>query len=94
LAAALQRHIRFDIVGLQTARGGNDIENPAENIYVAPDDTISIDHERRTFLMLGAAGTSGRFDFEESNLTLGEAIAKAGGLRDDRADPAQVLLYR
>lgn len=27
LAAALQRHIRFDIVGRQTARGGNDIEN-------------------------------------------------------------------
>ncbi|MBB4338800.1 polysaccharide export outer membrane protein [Rhizobium leguminosarum] len=70
------------------------LKNPAENIYVAPDDTISIDHERRTYLMLGAAGTSGRFDFEESDLTLGEAIAKAGGLRDDRADPAQVLLYR
>ncbi|MGO8657180.1 polysaccharide export protein, partial [Rhizobium ruizarguesonis] len=31
---------------------------------------------------------------EESDLTLGEAIAKAGGLRDDRADPSQVLLYR
>nr|WP_245277993.1 polysaccharide biosynthesis/export family protein [Rhizobium leguminosarum] len=70
------------------------LKNPAENIYVAPDDTISIDHERRTYLTLGAAGVSGRFDFEESNLTLGEAIAKAGGLRDDRADPAQVLLYR
>ncbi|MBP2488758.1 polysaccharide export outer membrane protein [Rhizobium leguminosarum] len=70
------------------------LKNPAENIYVAPDDTISVDHERRTYLMLGAAGTSGRFDFEESDLTLGEAIAKAGGLRDDRADPAQVLLYR
>nr|WP_245510467.1 polysaccharide biosynthesis/export family protein [Rhizobium laguerreae] len=70
------------------------LKNPAENIYVAPDDTISIDHERRTYLMFGAAGTSGRFDFEESDLTLGEAIAKAGGLRDDRADPAQVLLYR
>ncbi|MBB3522136.1 polysaccharide export protein [Rhizobium sp. 268] len=70
------------------------LKNPAENIYVAPNDTVSIDHERRTYLTLGAAGVSGRFDFEESDLTLGEAIAKAGGLRDDRADPAQVLLYR
>ncbi|OWV76535.1 sugar ABC transporter substrate-binding protein [Rhizobium sp. R634] len=70
------------------------LKNPAENIYVAPNDTVSVDHERRTYLALGAAGVSGRFDFEESDLTLGEAIAKAGGLRDDRADPAQVLLYR
>ncbi|MGO7983781.1 polysaccharide export protein, partial [Rhizobium johnstonii] len=58
------------------------LKNPAENIYVAPDDTISIDHERRTYLARGAADTSVRFDCEESNLTRGEAIAKAGGLRD------------
>ncbi|MGO7976052.1 polysaccharide export protein, partial [Rhizobium ruizarguesonis] len=29
------------------------LKNQAENIYVAPDDTISIDHERRTYLALG-----------------------------------------
>lgn len=67
---------------------------PSENIYVAPGDTIFVNRERRTYLAFGATGLSGRFDFEESGLTLGEALGKAGGLLDGRADPAQVLLYR
>ncbi len=33
-------------------------------------------------------------DFEDSDLTLAEAVAKAGGLLDSRADPGQVFLYR
>jgi len=67
---------------------------PAENIYVSPGDTIFVNRERRTYLAFGATGLSGRFDFEESGLTLGEALGKAGGLLDGRADPAQVMLYR
>lgn len=70
------------------------IKNPAENIYVAPGDTIYANRERRTFLAFGATGASGRFDFGESNLTLGEALGKAGGLLDDRADPSTVFIYR
>lgn len=69
-------------------------KTPQENIYVAPGDTIFLNRERRTYLAFGATGLSGRFDFEESNLSLGEALGKAGGLLDGRADPAQVLLYR
>lgn len=67
---------------------------PSENIYVSPGDTIFVDRERRTYLAFGATGLSGRFDFEESGLTLGEALGKAGGLLDGRADPSQVMLYR
>ncbi len=67
---------------------------PAENIYVVPCDTIFVDRERRTYLAFGASGLNGRFDFEESDLTLGEALGKAGGLLDGRADPATVVLYR
>ena len=70
------------------------IENPRENIYLAPGDTVYVNRERRTYLAFGASGLNGRFDFEEADLTLGEAIGKAGGLLDSRADPAQVLLYR
>jgi polysaccharide export outer membrane protein len=67
---------------------------PSENIYVAPGDTIFVNRERRTYLAFGAAGLNGRFDFEESDLTLGEALGKAGGLLDGRADPAEVVIYR
>ncbi len=70
------------------------VNTPSENVFIAPDDTIIVDRERRTYLAFGASGLNGRFDFEETNLTLGEALGKAGGLLDSRANPAQVLLYR
>lgn len=70
------------------------VKTPAENIFLAPGDTIYVNRERRTFLAFGASGASGRIDFEDSNLTLGEALGKAGGLLDNRADPSQVFVYR
>jgi polysaccharide export outer membrane protein len=70
------------------------IDSPAENIYLHPGDTVYVSRERRTYLVFGATQQSGRIDFDDSNLTLGEALAKAGGLLDGRADPAQVFLYR
>jgi polysaccharide export outer membrane protein len=70
------------------------LKNPAENIYVAPDDTVFADHQRRTFVAFGANGQNGRFDFEDTDLSLAEGIGKAGGLKDDQANPAQVMLYR
>lgn len=67
---------------------------PRENIYVYPGDVVFVSRERRTYLAFGASGLNGRIDFEESSLTLAEAVAKAGGLLDARADPGQVFLYR
>jgi polysaccharide biosynthesis/export protein len=68
--------------------------NSAENIYVQPGDTILVRREKRTFLAFGVTGQSGSFDFEDSNLMLGDGLAKAGGLLDDKAEPQSVLLYR
>ncbi len=70
------------------------VDTPAENIFTAPGDTILVNRERRTYMAFGAAGLNGRFDFEETDLKLGEALGKAGGLLDARANPGQVLLYR
>jgi polysaccharide export outer membrane protein len=70
------------------------LENPEHNIYLAPGDTISVEHERRTYIALGASGINSRIGFEDSDLTLGEAMAKAGGLLDGRADPGEVVVYR
>ena len=67
---------------------------PSENIFIAPGDTVLVNRERRTYIAFGASGLNGRFDFQETNLTLGEALGQAGGLLDDRADPGQVILYR
>ncbi len=53
-----------------------------------------IERERRTFVAFGASGFNGRFDFEETSLSLSEGLGKAGGLLDSRADAEQVMLYR
>ena len=85
----LQRGGRTATISYETLQN-----TPAENIYVAPGDTILVNRERRTYIAFGASGLNGRFDFQETNLTLSEAIGQAGGLLDDRADPGQVILYR
>jgi polysaccharide export outer membrane protein len=70
------------------------LKNPAENIYVAPDDTVFADHQRRTFVAFGANDQNGRFDFENTDLSLADGLAKAGGMRDQQANPAEVVVYR
>jgi polysaccharide export outer membrane protein len=70
------------------------VREPSENIFVYPGDTIYVSRERRTYLAFGATGLNGRIDFQESNLSLAEAVAQAGGLLDSRADPGQVFVYR
>jgi polysaccharide biosynthesis/export protein len=70
------------------------INTPRENIFVSAGDVIFVDRQRRTFLAFGASGLNGRVNFEESNLSLAEAVAEAGGLLDERADPRHVFLYR
>ena len=70
------------------------IYEPANNIYVHPNDTIYLYREPQTFLAFGALGTQQQIPFGTWRITLAEAVSKAGGLRDDAADPASVFLYR
>ncbi len=86
------------------------VEDPKENIFVVPGDVIYVHREPRTFVAFGAlssvggggtmvvggetSGLNGLFRFGQERLSLNEAIAKAGGLTDSRANPSQVFLYR
>jgi polysaccharide export outer membrane protein len=70
------------------------VYEPANNIYVHPNDTIYLYSEPQTFLTFGALGTQQQVPFGAWRLTLAEAISKAGGLQDLGADPAAVFLYR
>lgn len=77
------------------------INYPDENVYVAPGDTLYVYREQQKFVAVGALGSvgqtsglTGQFAFEQERLSLNEAVAKAGGLLDNRANPGQVFLYR
>jgi polysaccharide biosynthesis/export protein len=70
------------------------VDEPGNNIYVRPHDTIYVFREPQTFLAFGASGRQGQFPFEAWRVSLSEAIAKATGLSDASANPSGVFVYR
>ena len=87
--------VRLERQGRQaTAPFGALMNEPTNNIYVRPQDTIYVFTQPQTFLALGASGQQGQFPFGAWRLSLAEAVAKAGGLNDNLADPASVFIYR
>jgi len=67
---------------------------PANDIYVLPNDVIYLFNMPQTFVAFGASGAQGPFKFDAWRLSLAEAIGKQGGLNDSQADPYAVYLYR
>ena len=70
------------------------LENPAENIYARPGDMVTVERAPLTFTVAGATGANAVVPFEQRRITLEEAIARAGGLQDMRADPDGVFVLR
>jgi polysaccharide export outer membrane protein len=78
------------------------VQNPSYNINLAPGDVVYVSHQPRNYLVFGATPAPGavggqqnrRFSFDTENLTVAEAVAKAGGLNESRADPRSVFLFR
>ncbi len=93
----LQRNKQTYKASLATITG-----DPKENIELSEGDMIYLSHSPRVFLAFGATpspGASGgqssrRFAFDEENVSFAAAVAKAGGLDSDRANPSAVFLYR
>jgi polysaccharide export outer membrane protein len=70
------------------------ISNPAENIYAWPGDVLTLISRPRSFIAFGATGQNALVNIDRENFTLAKAVAKAGGLLDERADPSGVFLFR
>ncbi len=65
-----------------------------QNIRLSPDDQIMIDGDASSFTALGAFKSAGEFQFETGKMTLAQAVGRAGGLLDDRADARNVYVFR
>jgi polysaccharide biosynthesis/export protein len=70
------------------------VSDPAENIYAWPGDVLTLVRIPQTFSVFGATGQNVQLSFNAERMTLAEALAKAGGLQDQRADPTGVFLFR
>jgi len=70
------------------------LDDPRENIFVHPGDVLTLIRKPRWFSAFGATGRNAIVNFDAPGMTLAEAIAKAGGLLDQGADPEGVFLMR
>jgi polysaccharide export outer membrane protein len=70
------------------------VAEPDQDIFAEPGDVLTLVRRRQTFSVFGATGRNTAITFDSDRLSLSEALAKAGGLLDERADPKAVFLFR
>ncbi|HVB89091.1 MAG TPA: polysaccharide biosynthesis/export family protein [Beijerinckiaceae bacterium] len=85
----LMRNGRAERVAMQLL-----LTDPKENIYVRPGDVITVVNDPQTFTVVGATPRNAVVPFDAVGITLDQALAKAGGLLDQTADPAGVFVLR
>ncbi|MFY7745187.1 MAG: polysaccharide biosynthesis/export family protein [Erythrobacter sp.] len=87
---------------VQLARGerravmplGQVINDPRQNVRLRPGDVVTVQHQPFSFVALGAVARNAEVPFEGNGITLAEALGRAGGLNDRRADVKGVFVFR
>lgn len=70
------------------------IEHPENDIWLAPGDTIVVAHKPRTYAAFGAVQSTQLVPFKTRSVTLADALAQVGGLRDLTANAGGVFVFR
>jgi polysaccharide export outer membrane protein len=70
------------------------IRDPAQNIMLQPGDVVTALFQPYSFTVLGATGKNEEVNFEAQGISLTQALARAGGLNDNRADAKGAFLFR
>lgn len=70
------------------------LQDPSQNIYLQPGDLLVATRQPQSFTAFGATGRTAQIEFGAERISLIEAVAKTGGLLDQRADPRGVYLLR
>jgi polysaccharide export outer membrane protein len=70
------------------------IRDPKQNIVLQAGDVVTALFQPLSFTILGATGRNAEINFEAKGITLAQALARAGGLDDNRADARAVFIFR
>jgi polysaccharide export outer membrane protein len=70
------------------------LTNAGDNAFVKPGDTIYVKIDSRSYVVLGALTQNGTYRFDGERINLVQALGRAGGLVDIRANPGYVYIYR
>jgi polysaccharide export outer membrane protein len=89
LTVQVSRHGRTSLMPLDAV-----ISDPRQNIRLAPSDIVTVLFKPFSFTALGTTGTNTEVPFESTGLSLAEALARSGGLKDQRANPKGAYIFR
>ena len=70
------------------------IRNPRQNVHLRAGDVVTALYEPYSLTAFGATGKNAEINFEGQGITLAQAMARAGGLQDSRADVQGVFVFR
>jgi polysaccharide export outer membrane protein len=70
------------------------IRDPRQNIALQPGDVVTALFQPLSFTALGATGKNEEINFETQGITLAQALARSGGLIDQRSNPRGVFIFR
>lgn len=70
------------------------IQDPRQNVYMQPGDVLTALYQSLSFTALGGVGKPEEIKFEAQGISLAQALGRMGGVRDDRANPRGVFIFR
>lgn len=70
------------------------IQDPKQNIHLAPGDVLTAFYQPYSFTVLGATGKNDEINFEAQGISLTQALGRIGGLQDNRADAKGLFIFR
>ncbi|MBN3852516.1 polysaccharide export protein [Paraburkholderia sp. Ac-20340] len=70
------------------------IRDPKQNVLLKPGDVVTALFQPQTFSVLGATGKNDEIPFEAQGISLAQALARSGGLNDNRADARGIFVFR
>lgn len=70
------------------------IRDPKQNIVLLPGDVVTSLFQPLSFTVLGATGKNEELNFEAQGISLAQALSRAGGLQDARADAQGIFIFR
>lgn len=70
------------------------ITDPSQNVILQPGDVVTALYQPNSLTVLGATTRNEEINFEAQGITLAQALARAGGLHDQRANAVGVFIFR
>lgn len=89
LEVVLQRSGQISRVSLRRL-----VLDPTSNVPVLPGDTVVVQPISRAINIFGAASENTRIEIDVDNMTLTDALGRAKGFNDNRADVASIFVLR